>query len=261
MVNVTINIVINMDSRHTQAAALDELSFSDSEDLQYNRGAGGPADDIIPAGRVYCYSTDDSDSGGQEVPLHQRIKRSRFVSRIQEERIHIQAEKLDMEQFQPMMTSETIKDLKSKMPRSVKLRHNRRQAKRECEDDWHDQSSVILRKRDRKESDYGSLGSLGSELLKLDIEQDPKLESKFRERPSKLLSDCLNYRRTMTQLRRQTLHLVKDIDEAKKRVEESYVETEKLKTEYDKMSQETQDMISHLKFARSKIKSVIKRKK
>ena len=52
-----------------------------------------------------------------------------------------------------------------------------------------------------------------------------------------------------------------DIDDAKKRVEESYMETEKLKTEYDKMSQETQDMISHLKFARSKIKSVIKRKK
>ena len=49
------------------------------------------------AGRVYCYSSDDSDS---EVPLHQRIKRSRFVSRIQEERIHFQSEKLDLEQFQ-----------------------------------------------------------------------------------------------------------------------------------------------------------------
>ena len=61
----------------------------------------------------------------------------------------------------------------------------------------------------------------------------------------------------MTQLRKQTLNLVKvgtvhlagqnslylqDIDDAKKRVEESYVETEKLKAEYDKMSQETQDM-------------------
>ena len=55
--------------------------------------------------------------------------------------------------------------------------------------------------------------------------------------------------------------IYQDIDDAKKRVEESYMETEKLKTEYDKMSQETQDMISHLKFARSKIKSVIKRKK
>ena len=51
---------------------------------------------------------------------------------------------------------------------------------------------------------------------------------------------------------------VKDIDDAKKRVEESYAETEKLKTEYDKMNQETQDMITHLKFARSKIKSVMK---
>ena len=48
----------------------------------------------------------------QTVPLHQRIKRSRFVSRIQEERIHIhgtsRSDKLDMEQFQPMMTSETV---------------------------------------------------------------------------------------------------------------------------------------------------------
>ena len=51
---------------------------------------------------------------------------------------------------------------------------------------------------------------------------------------------------------------MKDIDDAKKRVEESYAETEKLKTEYDKMNQETQDMITHLKFARSKIKSVMK---
>ena len=80
----------------------------------------------------------------------------------------------------------------------------------------------------------------------------------------------------MTQLRKQTLHLVKvdyeanehcvhyfvkDIDDAKKRVEESYAETEKIKAEYDKMNQETEDMISHLKFARSKIKSVLKWKK
>ena len=54
---------------------------------------------------------------------------------------------------------------------------------------------------------------------------------------------------------------IQDIDDAKKRVEESLLDTEKLKTEYDSLSQETQDLISHLKFARSKIKSVIKRKK
>ena len=40
---------------------------------------------------------------------------------------------------------------------------------------------------------------------------------------------------------------MKDIDDAKKRVEESYAETEKLKTEYDKMNQETQDMIKTLR--------------
>ena len=133
-----------------------------------------------------------------------------------------------MEQFQPMMTSETVKDVKSqyKVGRSVRLRHNRRQAKRECEEEWNDENSIIVKKRDRKESDYGSLGSLGSELLKLDIEQDPKVEvmmrtikvkannielwqSKYREGSSKLLSDCLTFRRTMTQLRKQTLNLVK----------------------------------------------------
>ena len=55
--------------------------------------------------------------------------------------------------------------------------------------------------------------------------------------------------------------ILQDIEDAKKRVEESYVETEKIKAEYDKMNQETEDMISHLKFARSKIKSVLKWKK
>ena len=37
------------------------------------------------------------------------------------------------------------------------------------------------------------------------------LQTKFREasRPSKLLSDCMTFRRTMTQLRKQTLNLVK----------------------------------------------------
>ena len=54
--------------------------------------------------------------------------------------------------------------------------------------------------------------------------------------------------------------MIQDIDDTKKRVEESYTETEKLKVEYERMSQETQDMIAHLKFARSKIKSVIKYK-
>ena len=34
-------------------------------------------------------------------------------------------------------------------------------------------------------------------------------QSKYREGSSKLLSDCLTFRRTMTQLRKQTLNLVK----------------------------------------------------
>ena len=79
-----------------------------------------------------------------------------------------------------MMTSETVKEIKYKVPRPVKPRHNRRLAKRECSDDWLDETNIILRKRERREareSDYGSLGSLDSDLLKLDIEQeDPKLE-------------------------------------------------------------------------------------
>ena len=196
VLSVIVNIFIKMEPAQPHEALSDENSYSDCE------MTGGPADDIIPAGwrswspsvfclqstvlgRVYCYSSDESDSGenpgrGAEVPLHQRIKRSRFVSRIQEERIHIQSEKLDLEQFQPMMTSETVKEIKYKVPRPVKPRHNRRLAKRECSDDWLEETNMIVRKRERREgreSDYGSLGSLDSELLKLDIEQqDPKLE-------------------------------------------------------------------------------------
>jgi hypothetical protein len=51
------------------------------------------------------------------------------------------------------------------------------------------------------------------------------------------------------------------MEETKKRVDASHADTENLKTEYQKMNQETQDMISHLKYARSRIKSVIKKKK
>ena len=91
-------------------------------------------------------------------------------------------------------------------------------------------------------SDYGSLSTLGSSLLKLDLIEpgtgpDTKLEvlgnylkyfkcafliltlssqciamqSKLRDcnRSNKLLTDCLTFRRTMTQLRKQTLTLVK----------------------------------------------------
>jgi len=57
------------------------------------------------------------------------------------------------------------------------------------------------------------------------------------------------------------MSLVKEIEDTKKRVDESLAETEKIKTEYERMNQETQDMISNLKFARSKIKTVMKRKK
>merc|ERR1711868_297255 len=160
------------------------------------------------------------------------------------------------------MTENTAKYTnKSSGTSSSRTRRPRNKREAVTMDDYYDESSRYLRKRERKESDYGSLSTLDSSMLKLDIiEQEPKLESKFRDsnRSTKLLTDCVTFRRTMTQLRRQTLTLVKDIDDAKKRVEESYAETEKLKTEYDKMNQETQDMITHLKFARSKIKSVLK---
>ena len=193
---------------------------------------------------MYCYSSDeeDKDEAEQAVPLHQRIKRSRFVSRIQEERIHIhetaRSDKLDMEQFQPMMTSETVSDPAS-ITRGLQPRVTR--AKRECqaEAECYDDATRYLRKRERRErrqetgraSDYGSLSTLGSSLHKLDlIEQDPKsevnhdfyvkiviikyytsLQTRLRDtkRSNRLLSECLTFRRTMTQLRRQTLHLVK----------------------------------------------------
>ena len=142
---------------------------------------------------MYCYSSDEEDKEAeaeQAVPLHQRIKRSRFVSRIQEERIHIhetaRSDKLDMEQFQPMMTSETVSDPAS-IPRVSNLQPRVTRAKRECqaEAECYDDATRYLRKRERRErrhetgraSDYGSLSTLGSSLHKLDlIEQDPKSE-------------------------------------------------------------------------------------
>ena len=171
----------------------DGSSFSDPEGVP--GGGPGPADDIVPAGRVYCYSSDEEDKeeAEQAVPLHQRIKRSRFVSRIQEERIHIhetaRTDKLDMEQFQPMMTSETVSDPAS-IPRVSSLQPRVTRAKRECqaEAECYDDATRYLRKRERRErrqetgraSDYGSLSTLGSSLHKLDlIEQDPKTEVNY----------------------------------------------------------------------------------
>ena len=115
------------------------------------------------------------------------------MSRIQHERVRIESEKLDLQNFQPMMTSETVRESK----------------KRESDaEDWYEEPSRYLRKRERKESDYGSLSSLGSDMLKLDImEQEPPNEEP--DRSSKLLSECLTFRKTMTQLRKQTLTLVK----------------------------------------------------
>ena len=169
----------------------DGSSFSDPEGVP--GGGPGPADDIIPAGRVYCYSSDEEDKEAA-VPLHQRIKRSRFVSRIQEERIHIHEtarsdnNKLDMEQFQPMMTSETVSDPASVARMVTSLGPRVTRAKRECqaEAECYDDTTRYLRKREKRErrqeaagraSDYGSLSTLGSSLHKLDlIEQDPKSE-------------------------------------------------------------------------------------
>jgi len=273
--SVVVNIFINMQREPEQDDALsDGSSFSDRDN------GVGPADDLLPQGRVYSYSSDE-DEPSSTIPLPQRIKRSRFVSRIQEERIQFESstnqkldivqlnstnQKLDLEQFQPMMTSEKAEKYKIPAP-PIKTRIRRNRGKRECNtDDYYDETTRYLRKRERKESDYGSLSTLDSSMLKLDIiEPETKvLETKLRDNnrgSSKLLTDCQTFRRTMTQLRKQTLNLVKDIDDAKKRVEESYAETEKLKAEYDRMSQETEDMITHLKFARSKIKTVMKWKK
>lgn len=234
VVSVVINIYLNMEREEDDT--LTDSSFSDGE---------GPAADLVQPGRLYTYSSDEEEKSRKHVPVKQKIRPSRFVSRIQHERAHIQSEKLDMETFQPMMTSETVRESK----------------KRESEsEDWVEEPSRYLRKRERKESDYGSLSSLGSDMVKLDIMEQ---ESNYPEpdRSSKLLSECMTFRRTMTQLRKQTMTLVKEMEETKKRVDASHADTENLKTEYQKMNQETQDMISHLKYARSRIKSVIKKKK
>lgn len=234
VVSIVINIYLDMEREEDET--LTDSSFSDGE---------GPAADIVQPPRLYTYSSSEEDELREQIPLKQRIRPSRFVSRIQHERVRIESEKLDLQNFQPMMTSETVRESK----------------KRESDaEDWYEEPSRYLRKRERKESDYGSLSSLGSDMLKLDImEQEPPNEEP--DRSSKLLSECLTFRKTMTQLRKQTLTLVKEMEETKKRVDESHADTQNLKTEYQKMKQETQDMISHLKYARSRIKSVIKKQK
>eukprot|EP00092_Neocalanus_flemingeri_P010551 GFUD01011367.1.p1 GENE.GFUD01011367.1~~GFUD01011367.1.p1 ORF type:complete len:236 (+),score=58.80 GFUD01011367.1:103-810(+) len=234
VVTVVINIFLNMEKEEDDT--LTDSSFSDGE---------GPTADLVQPGRLYTYSSSEDEKSRKHVPVQQKIRAPRFVSRIQHERVQMHSEKLDLEKFQPMMTSEKLREGK----------------KRESEsEDWYEEPSKYLRKRERKESDYGSLSSLGSDMIKLDIMEQ---ESNYREpdRSSKLLSECLTFRQTMTQLRKQTTTLVKEMEETKKRVDDSHADTEKLKTEYQKMNQETQDMISHLKFARSRIKSVIKKKK
>ena len=143
---------------------------------------------------MYCYSSDEEAGEPGTRPLHQRIKRSRFVSRIQEERIHIhetRGDRLDMEQFQPMMTSETVSDPSSNPRVSSSLQPQVTRAKRECQAEAeYDDTTRYLRKRERRHerqaqetgraSDYGSLSTLGSSLHKMDlIEQDPKREVSY----------------------------------------------------------------------------------
>merc|ERR1711915_85020 len=100
----------------------------------------------------------------------------------------------------PMMTSE--KTEKYKIPASpVMTRIRRNRGKRECNtDDYFDETTRYLRKRERKESDYGSLSTLDSSMLKLDIiESDTKTKLRDNNRgSSKLLTDCQTFRRTMT---------------------------------------------------------------
>ena len=156
----------------------DGSSFSEKDVIR------GPADDIIPQERIYCYSSDEEDSTKTTLPLQQRIRRSRFVSRIQEERIEIK-DKLDMEQFQPMMTSEKLEvNRHNKRSSQIELRPRQsRRCKREAApvsaEDYED-TARYLRKRNRKENDLGSLSTLGSELLKLDlIEPNSSIEVKY----------------------------------------------------------------------------------
>ena len=165
---------------------ISKLSRSDGSSFSEKDVIRGPADDIIPQERIYCYSSDEEDSTKTTLPLQQRIKRSRFVSRIQEERIEIK-DKLDMEQFQPMMTSEkleTVVNRHNKRSSQIELRPRQsRRCKREAApvsaEDYED-TARYLRKRNRKENDLGSLSTLGSELLKLDlIEPNSSIEVKY----------------------------------------------------------------------------------
>ena len=96
-----------------------------------------------------------------------------------------------MEQFQPMMTSETVSDPSSNPRVSSNLQPQVTRAKRECQAEAeYDDTTRYLRKRERRHerqaqetgraSDYGSLSTLGSSLHKMDlIEQDPNREVSY----------------------------------------------------------------------------------
>ena len=126
-VRVSVNIFLGMEqgeqditlsvlsiSSHSASAVLRRTdSYWDGEE------AGGPTAGLVQPGRLYSYSTDEvsqdlmnerrliqclacmQDEVCTTAPL--RLRHSRFVSRIAAERL---VERLDLDQFRPVMTSE-----------------------------------------------------------------------------------------------------------------------------------------------------------
>merc|ERR1711962_1998184 len=245
---------LNMEEEHT---LIDSSLGEDDLDIRKD----GPADTVQP-GRLYSYSSEEEE---EEPTWERRLRRRpRFVTRVRAERIN---NTLDLEAFTPIMTSERIARAElilagqkrgweedregnivgGKRERRVSedLERRRRRRRASSED-----SGRIL-KRERKSSDYGSLSSLGSDLLRLDLlgEDDEETANSF-------ISGCLAFQKTMGRLKQQSINLVQELEDTRGRVDDCWTGTNKLRSEYQRLCSGTRDLIATLRSARARMKSV-----
>ena len=189
----------------------------------------GPTADLLPPQRIYSYSSSEAEGEDKVEDRSTRIQRvlqarqqrkPRFVSRILRERGARSPsggrgkEMLQTEEFAPMMTSETVAEERKQEKRSVE------------EQEWIEPGTKFLRKGTRRQSDYGSMSSLGSDITgevdsmqgddhDLEVESDElgevEITGDMQVDPAAFISECITFRSTLAQLKKQSLHLVKVI--------------------------------------------------
>merc|ERR1711892_1489137 len=99
------------------------------------------------------------------------------------------------------------------------------------------------------QGDYQELGTESEEMGEVEILGEMQID------PAVFISECITFRSTLAQLKKQSLNLVKDLEDARVRVEGCLTDTNDLRAEYRQLSQDTQDIISHLQAARGRIRN------